>query len=119
MNTAKVVGSNPTAWAKFNRNIMKIDKDKFYIVRADRAGVFFGKISEKTATSVTMTDVRKIHYWEGAAAVEEISQAGVSNGSRLTVVVPEIEIDRWVQILPCTEKAIENLQSKAEWKRSK
>lgn len=98
---------------------MKIYKDKFYIVRTDRAGVFFGKISEKTATSVTMTDVRKIHYWEGAAAVEEISQSGVANGSRLTVSVAEMEIDRWVQILPCTDKAVENLQSKTEWKRSK
>lgn len=98
---------------------MKIDKDKFYIVRADGAGVFFGKIAEKTATSVTMTDVRKIHYWEGAAAVEEISQSGVADSSRLTVTVTEMEIALWIQILPCSEKAVENLQKKAEWKRSK
>ncbi len=54
-----------------------MENETYYIVRADRAGVFFGKIKEKTATSVVMTDVRKIYYWAGANAVEQISQDGV------------------------------------------
>ncbi len=95
---------------------MNIEQDSYYIVRTDRAGVFFGKIKEKKETSVTMTEVRKIHYWDGACAVEEISQSGVANSSRLTVTVPEMELSNWIQILPCTDAATNNLKGKLEWK---
>jgi len=88
-----------------------------YIVRADRAGVFFGEIKENKGTSVVMTNVRKIHYWEGAAAVEQIAMSGISGSSRLTVVVPEMEIMTPIQIIPCSEQATENLKGWNEWKR--
>ena len=45
-------------------------ENKYYIVRTNRAGVFFGKIKERSASEITMTDVRKIWYWDGACAVE-------------------------------------------------
>lgn len=93
-------------------------KENYYIVRADRAGVFFGQIKSKTPESVIMTDVRKIHYWDGAAAVEQISQDGVDqSSSRLTITVREMEIDKWIQIIPCTEKAVTNLKGCKEWKK--
>ena len=92
-----------------------MDQEKHFIVRTNRAGVFFGKIKEQTETSVTMTDVRKIHYWEKAAAVEEISQNGVGGNSRLTVVVPEMKISDPIQTIPCTEKATENLKGWKVW----
>lgn len=95
-----------------------MEQNQYYIVRADRAGVFFGQIKEKTETSVTMTDVRKIHYWDGAAAVEQISQDGVKqSSSRLTVSIAEMEIDKWIQIIPCTDKATINLKGCKEWKQ--
>lgn len=91
--------------------------ENYYIVRTDRAGVFFGQIKEKKENSVVMTDVRKIHYWDGAAAVEQIATDGVNDSSRLTVVIPEMEIDKWIQIIPCTDKATNNLKNQKEWKR--
>ena len=91
-------------------------KNNYFIVRADRAGVFFGQIKERKDSSVVMTDVRKIFYWDGAAAVEQISQDGVNANSKLTVVVPEMEIDKPIQIIPCSEKATENLKSLQSWK---
>jgi len=92
-------------------------EENYYIVRTDRAGVFFGRIKEKKENSIIMTDVRKIHYWEGAAAVEQISQDGVNESkSRLTIAISEMELDRWIQILPCSERAIINLKNCKEWK---
>lgn len=92
--------------------------ENYFIVRADRAGVFFGQVKENKGTSVIMTNVRKIHYWEDAAAVEQISQDGVNqNKSRITVTVPEMEIANPIQIIPCTEKSFENLKGCKEWKR--
>lgn len=92
-------------------------KAKFYVVRTDRAGVFFGQIESKTKTSVVMKKVRKIHHWDGACAVEQISQTGVNNNSRLTVTVPKMEIADPIQIIECTEVAATNLINQKEWKQ--
>ena len=43
-----------------------------YIVRCDRAGVFFGKIKERNGSEVTMTEVRKLWSWDGLK-LEEIA----------------------------------------------
>ena len=93
-------------------------KDKYVIVRADRAGVFFGILKEKEGDEVTLHKARKLHYWDGAAAVEEISQIGTKapNQCRFTVTVDEITVLRVIQILPCTEEAIENINKVKEWK---
>lgn len=96
---------------------MKVEN--YYIVRADRAGVFFGKIKSKDKDSVVMTEVRKIFYWNGAAAVEQIAVEGVSkpDDCKLTILVEEMEIMSPIQIIPCTEKSILSLQAIKEWKR--
>jgi len=64
-----------------------------------------------------MTDVRKIYYWDGAAAVEQISQDGVNDNSKLTVVVPEMTIANPIQVIECSEKATVNLKSHVAWKK--
>lgn len=93
-------------------------KNKYVIVRADRAGVFFGKLKEKNGQEVELTEVRKLHYWNGAAAVEEIAMIGTKrpNDCRFTVTVPSMVIDGVCQIIPCTEESITAIKSVKEWK---
>lgn len=93
-------------------------KNKKVIVRSDSAGVFFGKLLEKEGTEVILENARKLHYWEGAAAVEEICMVGTKNpsGCRFTVTVPLIGITEVSQILPCTEEAVKAITSVVEWK---
>ena len=98
---------------------MNIEKDKFYIVRAREAGVFFGKIRErKGVESATMTEVRKLWYWSGAAAVEQLALEGVYNpdNCKFTVTVEEMEVANLIQIIPCTEKAVKRIAAVREWK---
>ena len=57
---------------------MQINKEDWYIIRADRAGVFFGHIAERDGDEVTMTDVRRIWYWDGAASLSQLAVDGVS-----------------------------------------
>ena len=91
---------------------------KKVIVRADRAGVFFGTLTEKDGSEVVLTSVRKLFYWNGAAAIEQIAVDGVNkqNDCKFTVVVEEITISNVIQIIPCTEKAITNIENVKEWK---
>lgn len=44
-------------------------KETYYVIRADRAGVFAGNIKEINGSEVTMTNVRRIWYWDGAATL--------------------------------------------------
>ena len=92
--------------------------ENYVIVRANSAGVFFGQLVEKTSNEVRMKKVRKIYYWEGACAIEQIAVDGVDyKKSKLTVEVPEMEILDVIQIIPCSEKAVNNLKSIPEWKQ--
>lgn len=45
---------------------------KKVIIRADRAGVFFDTLKEKNGSEVTLTDCRRLWYWNGAASIKSI-----------------------------------------------
>ena len=91
------------------------------IVRCYGAGVFFGEVkevsSDASGLNVRLGNARKVWYWDGAAAVEQLSQDGCNDNSKLTVAVPELVVTNAVQIIPCSGKAIANIEAKKEWKR--
>ena len=97
---------------------MKIVENQYYIVRTDRAGVFFGKIKEASKDEVVMTDVRKLWYWDGACAVEQLALEGTNKprSCKFTVAIPEMAIADPIQIIPCTEKAVNSISGVAVWK---
>ena len=92
---------------------------KHVIIRADRAGVFFGVLEAKDGSEVTLSNCRKLHYWDGAAAVQQLALDGVSEpeNCRFTVFVPKIVILGVIEIIPCSEKSIISLNSVPIWKR--
>ncbi len=93
--------------------------NKKVIIRADRAGVFFGTLKEKNSTEVTLTDCRRLWYWAGAASLSQLAVDGTSNPNNctFTVTVPEMTILGVIEIIPCTDKAIESIEGVKEWKR--
>ena len=94
--------------------------EQYFIVRCDRAGVFFGRIKERTHDEVVMESVRKIWFWSGAAAVEQLAMTGPKNPQqcKITMEVPEMTVMDPVQIIPCTREAVEVIQQVAVWKRN-
>lgn len=92
--------------------------EQYYIVRTNRAGVFFGQIADSSATEITMTDVRKLFYWDGACAVEELALHGTMrpNNCKFTVTIPNMVIADPIQIIPCTPEAIESIRGVKVWK---
>ena len=91
---------------------------KYYIVRADRAGVFFGHIKERTGDEVVMTEVRCIWYWNGAASISQLAMEGVKHPelSKFTVTVPEMTILGVIEIIPCSDAAVKNIKAVEEWR---
>ena len=91
---------------------------KKVIVRADKAGVFFGTLKEKTGSEVTLTNARKLWYWDGAAAVEELALNGTKKpeNCKFTVFVDELCILNWCEIIPCTNESIKTIEEVPEWR---
>ena len=99
---------------------MKNQNDENYvIVRADKAGVFFGQLVKKEGSEITLNNCRKLYYWSGACAVEELALNGVVNkeNCKFTVTVDNVTISDFIQIISCSNDAIENIKSVKEWKK--
>lgn len=100
---------------------MKELKNKFVIVRADRAGVFFGKLQEfDPATCVAeLTDCRRLWYWDGAASISQLAAEGTKapKNCKFTITVSQIIVCGVIEILPCSDVAVKSLMEVAIWKR--
>lgn len=93
-------------------------ENKFYIIRGNRSGVFFGQIKERNGREVTMANVRRLWYWDGAASLSQLANEGVKSpqNCKFTVTVDEIVILDAIELLPCTITAEANIKAVQEWK---
>ena len=92
--------------------------NKYYIIRADRAGVFFGHIAERRGSEVDMTDVRRLWYWDGAASLSQLAVDGTSkpNNCKFTVTVSSMTILGVIEIIPCSYDAVRSIMGVKIWK---
>lgn len=93
----------------------------FSIIRADRAGVFLGKIVEQTGSTVVITNARRLYYWSGALDVITIAHSGVSNPSRCKFSAQLGDNDKStilnvIEYHPVTEPALNTLNAIPVWK---
>lgn len=92
--------------------------EQYYIIRADKAGVFFGQIESRNGDEVTMRNVRRIWYWDGANSISQLAVDGTAkpNNCKFTVTVEQMTILGVIEIIPCTEKAAKSIMAVREWK---
>lgn len=93
------------------------ENGKKVIVRTDNAGLFFGTLKEKDGNEVTLANARKLYYWDGANAPEEIAVNGVANpeNCKFTVIVEEMVVLGANQIIQCTDNAVKIIEGVEEW----
>lgn len=92
---------------------------KKVIVRADRAGVFFGTLKEKNGSEVVLENCRRLWYWDGANSISQLAVDGTKKPyeCRFTVLVEEIAILGVIEIIPCTKAAIASIEGVPVWRR--
>ena len=93
---------------------------KYVIVRGDRSGVFAGTLESYEGREVTLTNCRRLWYWDGAASISQIAVDGTVNPAecKFTVTVDEIIIMDAIEIITCTEEAEKTSRYwKVTWKR--
>ena len=96
----------------------QMEKQK-YIVRCDRAGVFYGEIEGRDGREIKMRNVRCIWYWDGAATLLQLAAEGTTRpgNCKFTMTVDSLEVLDAIEVIPCTDRAIKSIEAVEEWKR--
>lgn len=88
------------------------------IIRANGAGVFFGKVKKVEESTVTLTNARRLWYWDGAASLSQLAQEGTAkpNNCKFPVAVDEVTVFNVLEILSVTDKAAKSIDGVKIWK---
>ena len=91
---------------------METNIGKKVIIRGYRSGVEFGTLVAHNGREVTLHDARRIWTWAGAASLSQLAMDGTSkpDDCRFSVKVNSITILDAMEIIPCTDKAIESIE---------
>lgn len=82
---------------------------EFCLVRTYSAGVHCGILEECNGTAVLLKNARRIWRWSKAFSLNEMSQKGCGEDSRISEPVPSILLTQAIEVIPCSKKAFENL----------
>ena len=96
-----------------------MEHQEYYIIRGDRSGVFFGQIVERKDREVTLTNCRRVWYWDGAASLSQLAAEGVKapQSCRIAMPVEELTVRDAIELIRCTDAAVDNIKAVPEWKR--
>lgn len=88
------------------------------IVRGEASGVFFGTLVSRSGKEVTLHNVRRIWWWEGAASLSQLAQSGTTKpeSCKFPEVVDEIIVLDAVELLATTPAAQASIDSVTPWK---
>lgn len=87
-----------------------------YIIRCDRAGVFYAEIAERRGDEADLLNARRVHSWQGAASCSQMALDGVASNSNVSMSVPAMTILGVIEVIPCSDKAAACFDALREWK---
>ena len=93
--------------------------NRYCLVRSKSAGVFAGTVAKLDGQTVTMTNARRIWYWDGAASLSQLATDGASKpeNCKFPAPVDEVMLFKVIEIIPMTTKAQESIAGVLPWKR--
>lgn len=97
---------------------METNNNQKFLIRCDRAGVFYGEIAERNGNEAVLTNVRNVHGWDGACSLMELALRGpqVTGGhNRWSVTVPQIIVTDVIQIIPVSKEAEAVIEALPVW----
>jgi len=96
--------------------VKKETPSDYHMVRTDRAGVFYGKIEKKEGLEITLSNARRVYYWDGAATLSQLAMKGTSKPEecKFPMAVSEVTL-QWIEIIPVSKEALESLSSVDVW----
>lgn len=94
-----------------------MDIGNYVIVRTQNAGVFAGTLEKREGTEVTLSNARRLWYWDGAASLSELAVKGTSKpqNCKFPVAVPEVVLLGVIEVLATTPAAAASIEGVREW----
>ena len=98
---------------------MSINRGDYIVCRADHSGVFVGTFYSRNGQEVELVDARRVHYWDGAASLSELSQKGVTRpeNCRFPMAVPYVLILDAIELIPVSTEAENILKAVPIWSK--
>lgn len=92
---------------------------KYCMVRTYSAGVFAGIVEKLDGKVATLSDARRIWYWDGAASLSQLAVDGTSTPEKCKFPVPvdEVYLTEVIEIIPITDKARKSIEGVPIWKK--
>jgi hypothetical protein len=99
--------------------VESMPEENWVIIRTYSAGVHFGMLHKRDGKEVVLKNARRIWYWDGAASLSQLAVDGTSKpeNCKFPTEVPEITLTEAIEIIPCTQKAVESIHSVKVWKK--
>ena len=90
---------------------------KKVLVRGIESGVYFGTLEARDGKEVELKDVRNLWWWNGANTLLDLAENGArkENDCRFSNKVDSIVLTDVCELVPCSDKAIKNIEGVAEW----
>lgn len=91
---------------------------KKVIIRGDRSGVEFGTLNEVDGQTVELHNARRLWYWDGATSLSQLAAEGTKypDKCKFTMYIDSIVITDCIEIIPCTDNAINSIEGVEAWK---
>ena len=92
--------------------------EQYCVVRCDRAGVFFAKVTSLFNGVAELRDCRRLWYWDGAASLSQLAMEGVTKpkNCKFTVTVPQMTVTGVIEVIPCTDEAVQCIKEVPAWR---
>jgi len=76
-------------------------------------------LKEKNGKEATLTDSRRLWYWDGASSLSELAQRGTSrpDNCKFPCPVDQIDLTEVIEYLKCTDVAEKSIREVKEWTR--
>lgn len=90
---------------------------KKVLVRGPQSGVYFGELVSHDKQEVEMKNARNLWRWDGANTLLDLAENGAKNKDecRFSNTVNSIILTDICEIVPCSDKAIKNIEGVPEW----
>lgn len=109
---ALALGQKPDDDGPSSNSLASYGVGRKCIIRTCSSGIHFGTVKEREGQELVLENARRIWTWSGAFTLHAVAQEGISGG-KLSIVTPEILVAQVIEIQPCSNKVISQLESYA------
>ena len=76
------------------------------------------KVKERNGQEAVLVNCRRLWHWDGAASLSQLATEGTKNPSncKFTVTVPQMTVIGVIEIIPCSDVAINAINIVPIWK---